>query len=145
MLRSPRSSSSRALHWIPAAIAGVLLFGCTDVQQQPKAAGPADIGGTMVVATPAEPGVLLPTLQVQSVEKEATDLLFDRLAEISDDLSTVGDKGFRPQLAERWEWAPDSLSIVFHINPKARWHDGQPVRASDVRYSLNLIKDPAFG
>ena len=132
------------MRWSPAAVAGALLFGCTEVQQQ-KAAGPADVGGTMLVATPSEPGVLLPTLQVQSIEKEVTDLLYDRLAEISDDLSTVGDKGFRPQLAERWEWSPDSLSIVFHINPKARWHDGQPVRASDVRYSLNLIKDPAFG
>ena len=145
MLRFPRRFSSRAMRWSPAAVAGALLFGCTDVQQQQKAAGPADIGGTMVVAAPAEPGVLLPTLVTQSIEKQVTDLLYDRLAEISDDLSTVGDKGFRPQLAERWEWAPDSLSIVFHINPKARWHDGQPVRASDVRYSLNLIKDPTFG
>ena len=71
--------------------------------------------------------------------------MYDRLAEIGDDLYTVGDKGFKPQLAARWEWAPDSLSIVFHLDPTARWHDGQPVRASDVRYSLNLIKDPAFG
>jgi peptide/nickel transport system substrate-binding protein len=71
--------------------------------------------------------------------------LYDRLAEIGDNLSTVDDKGFRPQLAARWEWAPDSLSIVFHLDPKARWHDGQPVRASDVRYSLNLVKDPTFG
>ena len=57
----------------------------------------------------------------------------------------MGDKGFRPQLAERWDWAPDSLSIAFHINPHARWHDGLPVRASDVRYSVNLTKDPALG
>ena len=137
--------SFRATRWIPAAIAGVLLFGCTEVKEQPQSAGPADVGGTMVVATPAEPGSILPGLYSTSIERQVTDLLFDRLAEIGDGLNSIGDKGFRPQLAARWEWAPDSLSIVFHLDPRARWHDGQPVRASDVRYSVSLIKDPTFG
>lgn len=115
------------------------------MQQQPAVAGPNDIGGTMVAAQPAEPATLHPALMGQSIEKEITDLLFDRLAEIGDDLNTVGDKGFRRQLAERWEWAPDSLSIAFHLDPRARWHDGVPVRASDVRYSVATMKDPALG
>jgi peptide/nickel transport system substrate-binding protein len=142
---SHRRFSFRATRWTLAACAGILLFGCTEVKQQPQNAGPADVGGTMVVATPAEPVVLLPSLQTSIIERQVTDLLFDRLAEIGDDLNSVGDKGFKPQLAKSWEWAPDSLSIVFHLDPRARWHDGQPVRASDVRYSLNLIKDPTFG
>ena len=99
----------------------------------------------MVIAQPGEPGTLIPALQGQIIERQITDLLYDRLAEIGDDLNTVGDKGFRPQLAQRWEWAPDSLSIVFHLDPRARWHDGVPVRASDVRYSVALIKDPQLG
>jgi len=131
------------MRWTPAAITGVLLFACTEVKQQ--TAGPADVGGTIVISSPGEPSLLVPGLAGNIIDRQVTDLLFDRLAEIGDDLSTVGDKGFKPQLAARWEWAPDSLSIVFHLDPKARWHDGQPVRASDVRYSLNLIKDPAFG
>ena len=143
MPRTPRRLSFRVLRWTPAAITGVLLFACTEVKQQ--AAGPADVGGTIVIATPGEPDYLLPALASQIVGRQVSDLLYDRLANIGDNLSTVGDNGFKPQLAARWEWAPDSLSIVFHLDPKARWHDGQPVRASDVRYSLNLVKDPAFG
>jgi peptide/nickel transport system substrate-binding protein len=122
-----------------------VLAGCRDVQQQPAVAGPNDIGGTMVIAQPGEPGTLLPALQGLSMEKEITDLLYDRLAEIGDDLNTIGDRGFKKQLAERWEWGPDSLTIAFHIDPRARWHDGVPVRASDVRYSFALLKDPALG
>lgn len=122
-----------------------MLAACRDVAQQPAAAGPNDIGGTIVITQPAEPGTLLPPLIGLSIEKQITDLVYDRLAEIGDDLNTVGDRGFRKQLATRWEWAPDSLSIVFHLDPRARWHDGRPVRASDVRYSVALIKDPAFG
>ena len=127
------------------ALAGLALAACRDVQQEPAAAGPNDIGGTIVIAQPGEPLTLHPGLVGLSIERQVTDLLYDRLAEIGDDLNTVGDRGFRKQLADRWEWAPDSLSIVFHLNPRARWHDGRPVTASDVRYSVGLFKDPAFG
>jgi peptide/nickel transport system substrate-binding protein len=34
------------------------------------------------------------------------------------------------------------MSIAFSIDPTARWHDGQPVRASDVAFSVNLDKNP---
>ena len=131
--------------WTHAALVGLVLAACRDVQQQPAAAGPNDVGGTMVIAQPGEPATLLPAFAGQSIERQITDLLFDRLAEIGDDLNTVGDRGFKKQLADRWEWAADSLSIVFHLNPRARWHDGRPVRASDVRYSVALLKDPALG
>jgi peptide/nickel transport system substrate-binding protein len=141
----PRSFRPHAARWTHLALAGLVLAGCRDVQQQPVVAGPNDVGGTMVVAQPAEPGSLLPALVGTSIERQITDLIYDRLAEIGDDLNTVGDRGFRKQLAERWEWAPDSLSIAFHLDPRARWHDGAPVRASDVRYSVALMKDPALG
>ena len=131
--------------WLPLVSAAVIAVGCTGSEPAATTAGPADIGGTMVVAIPGDAGTLLPPLAGFIVDKEATDMLYDRLAEIGDDLSTVGDKGFKPQLAERWDWAPDSLSITFHINPKAKWHDGLPVRASDVRYSVVLLRDPALG
>jgi peptide/nickel transport system substrate-binding protein len=36
------------------------------------------------------------------------------------------------------------MSIAFHIDPAARFHDGVPVRSSDVRYSLKTINDPAL-
>jgi peptide/nickel transport system substrate-binding protein len=144
---TPKLPSFRPLaaRWTHVALAGLALAGCRDVQKQPAVAGPNDVGGTMVIAQAGEPGTLLPPLVGLSLEKQISDLLYDRLAEIGDDLNTVGDKGFRKQLAERWEWAPDSLSIVFHLDPRARWHDGVPVRASDVRYSFALLKDPTFG
>jgi peptide/nickel transport system substrate-binding protein len=146
MRQTLRRARPRAARWPLAACAAIAVAGCTDARQPAQqAAGPADVGGTMVVATPAEPTTLLPPLQGTIIEKQITDLLFDRLADIGNDLNTVGDKGFVPQLAERWDWGPDSTWIAFHLNPKARWHDGVPVRASDVRYSVQLIKDPALG
>jgi peptide/nickel transport system substrate-binding protein len=139
-----RISSRRIRSVAPLLLASLVVAGCKGTEQA-TTAGPNDVGGTMVIATAADASSLLPSLVNVITDRQVTDLLFDRLADIGDNLNAVGDKGFKPQLAERWEWAPDSLSIVFHINPHAKWHDGQPVRASDVRYSVNLIKDPALG
>ena len=125
-------------------VAAIAVVSCKGMETA-AVAGPADVGGTIVIATPADAVTMLPPLLYSNTDRAVTDLLYDRLADIGQDLNTVGDKGFVPQLAERWDWAGDSLSIAFHINPHAKWHDGQPVRASDVRFSVNLIKDPALG
>jgi peptide/nickel transport system substrate-binding protein len=144
MLHSHRLSARPAQLVGLLSAACLLSVGCKGTETA-TTAGPADVGGTLVISTPADAGTLLPPLIGGITDRQATDLLYDRLADISDNLNSVGDKGFKPQLAERWEWAPDSLSIAFHLNPHAKWHDGVPVRASDVRYSVNLIKDPALG
>lgn len=99
-------------------------------------------GGTVIVAVAADADVLLPTVIAGLVEKQVVDQLFEPLAAPPASMSTVGDAGFEPRLAEKWSWAPDSLSIAFSIDPRAKWHDGRPVRAEDVRYSAALIKDP---
>ena len=137
-------SLPRVVRWLPSIAVAVALAACKG--SEPAAtAGPADVGGTMVIASPSDATTLLPALVVSNVDKMFTDLLYDRLADLGPALITIGDKGFTPALAQRWEWSKDSLSIVFHLNPKARWHDGQPVRASDVRFSLALMANPATG
>ena len=127
------------------AVAALALVACTDSKPSSTAAGPGDVGGTLVIATPVDATTILPTLVNAITDRTVSDLLYDRLAEIPDDLNTIGDKGFKPQLADRWEWSKDSLSIAFHLNPKARWHDGAPVRATDVRFTVGLVKNPATG
>ena len=42
-------------------------------------------------------------------------------------------------------WAPDSLSVTFHLAPNARWHDGRPVTGRDVAFSFDVATDPAVG
>jgi peptide/nickel transport system substrate-binding protein len=103
-----------------------------------------DAGGTLVLAI-AEPRDLFPPLVADGGGRLVTDQVFDRLAEIKPELSTIGDKGFTPRLATSWKWSADSLSIAFSIDPRARWHDGKPVLASDVRYTFRAITDPEIG
>ncbi len=99
----------------------------------------------MIYAAPTDPVDLFPPYVADLVGRIVQDLVYERLAEIGPELLTVGDKGFAPLLAKRWTWAPDSLSIAFSLDPRARWHDGKPVTASDVRYSFKIFTDPKVG
>jgi len=42
-------------------------------------------------------------------------------------------------VAEKMERAEDGLSLRFYLNPKARFADGKPITAQDVRYSFELL------
>ncbi len=44
-----------------------------------------------------------------------------------------------PLIAESAERAPDNTSITFNLNPQARFHDGQPITAKDVKYTFDLL------
>jgi len=101
-----------------------------------------EFGGTLVIATPAEPDNLVPPITGTVSGRQVEDLVFQHLATIGPALQTVGDAGFTPDLARRWTWAADSLSIAFELDPEARWHDGRPVRAGDVVFTYRLAMDP---
>ena len=45
-------------------------------------------------------------------------------------------------LADDISVAPDGMSTTFHINPKARFSNGDPVTAEDVEFSFETLKSP---
>jgi microcin C transport system substrate-binding protein len=44
-------------------------------------------------------------------------------------------------IAEKADLAPDNSSITFYINPKARFHDGTPITAEDVKFSYEMLRE----
>ena len=100
---------------------------------------------TLVMTLPADADNFLPQFSINETSVQVGSVLFERLAEIDDSLHYIGDAGFRPSLADSWTWAPDSLSIAFHIDPKAHWHDGVPVRSNDVLYSYHVNTSKVVG
>jgi peptide/nickel transport system substrate-binding protein len=101
-------------------------------------------GGTVVFAAPSGGEPLLPPVATAANSFEVIDQLFDGLARL-DGVDPIGDRHMAPRLADHWQWSPDSLSIAFHINPLARWHDGVPVTAGDVRYTFRTYVDTVVG
>jgi peptide/nickel transport system substrate-binding protein len=132
-----------------AAVAGAFtLAACsgtasdrTPADSSDRAAGGR--GDVLTISSPADADALLPPLVQTTQGNQASELIFDYLVQPNGKLETLGDKGFKPQLATAWTWSRDSLSIAFNIDPRARWHDDQPVRARDVAFSYALYVDPA--
>src|SRR5437868_3149359 len=122
-------------------LGAVLLFGCGGSE----APAGGNSGGTLAMSSGGDPDVLIPSLLQTTTAAAIVDMIYDRLADIGDSLVIVNDRGFTPRLADRWTWANDSMSIAFHINPNAKWHDGQPVRANDVRFTIASTKDSTLG
>ena len=42
-----------------------------------------------------------------------------------------------PELAESWQIAPDGMSVTFKLRRDAKFHDGTPVTAKDVKWSFD--------
>lgn len=104
-----------------------------------------EYGGTMVIAVGIDADALLPPITVNATSFEVDGLLFENLARPGATLDPIGDQGWTGELADSWKWGRDSLTIAFHIDSAARWHDGVPVRASDVKFTINLYKNPKVG
>ena len=49
----------------------------------------------------------------------------------------------RGDLADSWVASPDLKKYAFTINTNATWHDGKPVTAEDVAWSLNHMLEPS--
>jgi microcin C transport system substrate-binding protein len=65
------------------------------------------------------------------------NLMFETLATSSaDEVATMYGL-----LAERMELAPDRMSMTFHLNPKARFNNGDPVTAGDVKHSFDTLME----
>ena len=96
--------------------------------------------GTVVVAAVGEPSSIFPPLTFETVGRDIGDLIYEKLADLLPNRATIDQSAYAPGLASRWERV-DSLTWRFTLRSGARWHDGQPVTADDVRYSFDVFQD----
>lgn len=136
----PRRLTARACVARFACLASLAasLAACTS-GERPDSAG--EDGGTLVIAASSEPSTLFPPRVNGVLSSAIVSTMYERLADIGPTLETTGDAGFSPRLARSWQWAADSLSIAFTLDGTARWHDGAPLRAEDVRYTWRAYAD----
>ena len=104
---------------------------------------PCDGCDTVVVAAAGEPSTLFPPLIYETVGRDISDQVYERLADLAPDAAPIDPAGYRPGLATSWERA-DSLTWRFHLRPGARWQDGTPVTAADVVFSFEAYADPVL-
>ena len=122
----------------PLIAAGLLLGSLSECT--PRGGCSSDYCGALVIAATGEPDILLPPITQVAVARDVSDQLFLKLADVGMSANTIGDDGFVPQLAARWDWT-DSVTLTFHLDPRAKWQDGVPVTAADVAFTFDIYSD----
>ncbi|MBX3142592.1 MAG: hypothetical protein KF813_02460 [Trueperaceae bacterium] len=95
-----------------------------------------EYGGVLRVGMQTDPVGLDPHITNATATRNMLENTYDTLVMFDSSLAIV------PGLAESWEASDDLLQWTFHLR-EATWHDGTPVTASDVVFSISRIKDPA--
>jgi peptide/nickel transport system substrate-binding protein len=72
---------------------------------------------------------------IQSIYKSVFDQYIDQNADLS----------FKPGLLTKWGWNDDKTKVMLEVREGAFWHDGTPVTAADVVWSLERAGDPKGG
>lgn len=95
-------------------------------------AAAADQKGTLVVALETLGGQTMdPILEGRAPHAHYQAPVFDALVGYDYEKGGIG-----PGVAERWELGPDGQSWTFFLQKGLKWHNGDPLTAHDVKFSL---------
>lgn len=97
---------------------------------------PGQTGGDVVYVQTSDIRTLNPQLYTDVYSGLIAGFVYDFLA-----VESAIDGTPAPGLADYWELGGDGVTYTFHINQDATWHDGKPVTADDVIFSLDSLLD----
>ncbi|OYX42979.1 hypothetical protein B7Y94_02495 [Candidatus Saccharibacteria bacterium 32-49-12] len=121
------------------ALAVGLLIGAAGLQifwyQQSYRVMAGAENGTYVEGVMGPVNTLNPIFASTSAEESASSLIFSRLLRHD----TSGKLNY--DLAESMRLSEDSRTYTIDLRDDAKWHDGVSVRARDVAFTVNLLKD----
>jgi peptide/nickel transport system substrate-binding protein len=101
------------------------------------AAGQPVKGGTLVFASPIEPGSMDPRLQNDTAAFRINELVYNGLTTIDQNLEP------QPDLAEKIE-TPDPQTYIFTLRKGVKFHDGTELTADDVKATYDTMLNPDF-
>lgn len=99
---------------------------------------PQNKGGQIIEGTFADAKTVNPVLVSDTSSGRITDLIFNSV--ITPDVETTEPKG---ELAESWEISEDGLTYTFTLRSGVTFHDGEPLTAEDVKFTYDLLMNPA--
>jgi len=125
------------------AALGLLVAACTTPQSSPSAGdgsaapsgGGTATGGTLRIGMAGYPDSLNPGNGLLSEAYTMYELVYDTPLSVN----AAGD--YVPELATDWEVSEDGLTWTMTIREDAVFHDGEPLTAEDVAFSMQLYKD----
>ncbi len=99
-------------------------------------AAPALAAEPLKYAEEQMPNSMHPFFAENMVAERMLELIFDPL---------VGENKYgkyEGRLASKWEVAKDRMSVTFTLRDGIKWHDGKPITADDVVFTVEAAKNP---
>lgn len=93
-------------------------------------------GGALTEGVIGTPRFVNPLLATSDADRDVTALVYAGL------MKATHEGGLVPDLAERYEVSEDNRSYSFWIKPDAVFHDGAPVTADDIIFTIQRAQDP---
>lgn len=83
-------------------------------------------------------GTFQPAFATDSYDFMITRLVFETLLQWGE------DGQLQPNLAEKWSISKDGTVFTFVLRDGIKWHDGMPLTAEDVKYSIEYVGHPDY-
>jgi len=106
-----------------------LLFSCSSKE--------AKKGSVLIVGVESNPTNLDPRLAIDIASLHVIDIVYNKLVKKDKHSNII------PDLATHWE-NPDDLTYIFHLKKGVKFHDGTELKAEDVKYTFDSIRDPSL-
>jgi peptide/nickel transport system substrate-binding protein len=120
-----------------AATAGVAPLAGMAQESTPGTSPDRPRGGSLTLALGSDADTLDPHKTLNFSAICAYNNMFDSLVGIAE------DRTFEGILAESWEISEDGLEYTFHLRDGIQFHNGEPMNADAVKFSLDRVLDPA--
>lgn len=96
-------------------------------------------GGTYTEGIVGQPRYINPLLsQASEADADISSLIYSGIFKYDENGDVVND------LAEKHEISEDKRVYTIYLKKNVKWHNGEPLTAGDVFYTINTIKNPAY-
>jgi len=99
----------------------------------------AAFGGSIQEGIIGEPRHINPLLSQSDADRDMVRLIYSGLLKYNEDGKLI------PDLAKSYDISSDELSYTIYLKENAKWHDGEPVTAEDVIFTIQTAQNPDFG
>lgn len=129
------TSSGRALFLFFAGMMIVSTAGLLYLLESSLVVAAPASGGALTEGILGSPRFINPLLAVSDADRDLTALVYSGL------LKATSDGAYIPDLAASYEVSPDGLTYTFVLREGASFHDGTPVTAADVLFTILKAQD----